>query len=302
MRILIPGGSGLIGRALTTDLTADGHEVILLSRTPQRVTGLPNGARAEAWDGRTAEGWLHLADGADAIINLAGENIGAGRWTAGRKKRIRDSRVHAGAAVVEAVKGAANKPGVVIQASGSGYYGPRGDERINEAETAGDDFPSRVSIDWEASTAPVETLGVRRAIIRSGVVLSTDGGALPRMLLPFKLFAGGPLGGGRQWFSWIHIQDQIRAIRFLIDHREANGAFNLCAPNPLTNADFSRALGRALGRPAFMPTPGFALKLLFGEMSTILLDGQRALPQRLLELGFEFQFPEAEGALRDILK
>jgi uncharacterized protein (TIGR01777 family) len=302
MRTIITGGSGLIGRALAANLTADGHEVIVLSRNPDRATGLPKGVRAERWDGRTAEGWSHLADGANAIVNLAGENIAAGRWTAGRKRRIRDSRLNAGQAVVQVVEGATHKPKVVVQSSGIGYYGPRGAEEITEEASAGNDFLSQVAIDWEASTAPLDDMGLRRPIIRTGVVLSTQGGALPRLLLPFKLFVGGPLGGGRQWLPWIHIADEVSAIRFLMEHPEANGPFNLSAPNPLTNADFSRVLGKVIKRPAFLPTPGFALRLVLGEMATALLDGQRAVPRRLLDLGFAFRFPEAEAALRDLLR
>jgi uncharacterized protein (TIGR01777 family) len=302
MRIIITGGSGLIGRALAASLAADGHEVILLSRTPERATGLPVGVRAAGWNGRTAAGWSSLADGAEAIVNLAGESIAAGRWTPERKRRIRDSRLDAGRAVVEAVQAASNRPRVVIQASAVGYYGPHGDEEITEQTPPGNDFLAQaVVVEWEASTAPVEALGVRRAIIRTGVVLSEDGGALPRLMLPFKFFAGGRLGSGRQWFPWIHIADEVRAIRFLIDSQAASGPFNLSAPNPLTNAEFSRILGRVLGRPTLVPTPAPALRLLFGEMATVLLDGQRALPGRLLDLGFTFRFPEAEAALRDLL-
>jgi uncharacterized protein (TIGR01777 family) len=301
MRIIITGGSGLIGRALAASLAADGHEVILLSRTPERATGLPVGVRVAGWDGRTAAGWGFLADGAEVIVNLAGESIAAGRWTPERKLRIRDSRLDAGRAVVEAVQAATDRPRAVIQASAVGYYGPCGDEEITEQTPPGDDFLAHVVAAWEASTAPVEALGVRWAVIRTGVVLSEAGGALPRLLLPFKFFAGGPLGSGRQWFPWIHITDEVEAIRFLMGSQAADGPFNLSAPNPLTNAGFSRILGRVLGRPAFVPTPAPALRLLFGEMVTVLLDGQRVLPGRLLDLGFTFRFPEAEAALRDLL-
>jgi uncharacterized protein (TIGR01777 family) len=302
MRVIITGGAGLIGQALTNNLTADGHEVIVLSRTPKKVTNLPGGAKAELWDGRTTTGWGRLADGARAIVNLAGENIAAGRWTAARKQRIRDSRLDAGRAVVQAVKMAEPKPEVVIQSSAVGYYGPRGDtEIITEQAPPGNDFLAKVSIDWEASTASVESLGVRRAIIRTGVVLSPEDGALPRMMLPFKFFVGGPIGSGQQWFPWIHLADEVAAIRYLIDHKAATGVFNLSAPNPLTNAEFGRVLGRVLNRPAIIPTPGFVLRLAFGEMSTVLLGGQWAIPQRLQELGFTFQFLEVEAALRDLL-
>jgi len=301
VRVIITGGSGLIGRALAAQLAHDGHEVIVLSRAPERITPLPLAVRATQWDARTANGWEDLADGADAIVNLAGENLAAGRWTAERKRRIRESRINAGHAVVQAVEAARQKPRVVVQASAVGYYGPRGDEEVTEEASAGDDFLAQVCMAWEESTRPVEAMGVRRVIIRTGVVLSAAGGALPRMVLPFKLFVGGPLGNGRQWFPWIHITDQVSAIRFLIEQEGARGPFNLTAPHPLTNGEFCRILGRVLRRPAIMPTPAFALRLLFGEMATVLLDGQRAVPKRLLDMGFSFRFPEAEAALRDLL-
>ena len=301
MRVIITGGTGLIGRALVADLTKDDHETIVLSRRPERAAGLPAEVRVERWDAQTAEGWGSLADGADALVNLAGENI-AGRWTASRKRRIRESRLNAGRAVVQAVELAGVKPRVVVQASGAGYYGPRGDDEITEEAGPGKDYLGQTAIEWEASTAPVEALGVRRTVIRSGVVLSTAGGAFPPLLLPFRFFVGGPLGSGRQWFPWIHIADESRAIRFLIEHEAASGPFNLTAPNPLTNAEFGRVLGRVLLRPAFAPTPAFALKLLLGEMSTVLLDGQRAVSHRLQGLDFTFRFPDAESALRELLK
>jgi len=308
MRIIITGGTGLIGRALTESLVSEGHEVIILSRVPERATGLPAGARVERWDARTAEGWGHLAEGADAIVNLAGASLaGEGflpsRWTAERKRLIRDSRVNAGRAVVQAVAGVSNRPGVVIQASGAGYYGPHGDEELAEDAAPGNDFLAQIaSDDWEPSTAPVEALGVRRAIIRSGPVLSAKGGALPRLMLPFRLFVGGPMGSGRQWFPWIHVADQVAAIRFLIENEVASGPFNLVAPHPLTNAAFSRALGRVMGRPSLVPVPAFALRLAFGEVASVLLEGQRAVPRRLSELDFTFRFLDADPALRDLLK
>lgn len=301
MRVLITGGSGLVGRALATKLARDGDEVIILSRSPERVAGLPAGVIAKRWDGRTAEGWGSLVEGADAIINLAGENISSGRWTRERKYLILESRLNAGRAVVRAVGVASRKPKVVIQASGVGYYGPRGDEEITEETPPGHDYLAKVAVDWEASTTPVEALGVRRAIVRTGVVLSAQGGALTRMSLPFRLFLGGRMGNGRQWFPWIHIADEVAAIRFLIEKETASGPFNLTAPVPLTSAEFSRLLGKQLGRPAITPMPRFALCLFFGEMATVLLDGQMAIPRSLLQLGFTFQFREAGTALKDLL-
>jgi uncharacterized protein (TIGR01777 family) len=301
MRVIITGGTGLIGRALAADLVMDGHDTIVLSRRPERATGLPSETRVERWDAQTARGWGALADGADAIVNLAGESIGR-RWTASRKRRIRESRLNAGSAVVQAVEHASVKPRVVVQASGVGYYGPRGEREIVEEESPGSGFLGQLAIDWEASTVPVEGMGVRRAVIRSGVVLSTEGGALPPMLLQSRLFLGGPLGSGRQWLPWIHIIDEVRAIRFLVEHERARGPYNLVSPNPLTSVAFNRVLGRVLRRPAFLPVPAFALRLLAGEMSTVLLDGQRAVPRHLLGLGFAFRFPNAEEALRDLLR
>ncbi len=301
MRIIITGGSGLIGCALVDSLAPDGHEVIVLSRNPAAVKNLPKGARAEKWDGQSAQGWGTLADGADAIVNLAGATISE-RWSDARKKEIRDSRVNAGKAIVEAVKAAPKKPGVVIQSSAVGYYGPRGAEEITEESGAGNDFLASICKDWEASTAELDALGIRRPIIRMGVVLDLNGGALPKMLLPIKLFVGGPIGSGNQYFPWIHLKDEVAAIRFLIDNKNANGVYNLSAPKPLTNKEFTQAIGQVLGKPTFMPVPAFAMKTMFGEMSTLLLDGQREMPVRLLKEGFKFQFTDAMAALKDVLK
>ncbi|MBN1178416.1 MAG: TIGR01777 family oxidoreductase [Anaerolineae bacterium] len=301
MRIIITGGTGLIGQALAASLAADGHDVIALSRSLAQTSGLPAGVRVERWDARTADGWGHLADGADAIVNLAGATIGQ-RWTVEHKRAIRDSRLNAGRAVVEAVEQARVKPRVVVQASGIGYYGPHGDELLAEDAPPGDDFLGRTAVEWEASTAPVEAFGVRRAVARTAVVLSLEGGSFPLMLLPFRLFAGGPFGNGRQWFPWIHIADQVQALRFLIENQAANGPFNLVSPGILTNNAFAKSVGRVMGRPAFFRVPAFAPRLALGEMASLLLDGQNAVPQRLLGLGFTFRFAEFDTALRDLLR
>jgi len=302
MRVVITGGAGLIGRALAQDLAADGHEVIVLSRSPDQVTGLPAGVRAVRWDARTAEGWGQWADGAGAIVNLVGETIGAWPWSEERKRRIRDSRIRGGQAVVQAVELAKTKPRVLIQASGIGYYGARGDEEVTEESTAGTDFLARLAVEWENIVSPVEALGVRVASIRTSGVLSTEGGLLPLMLLPFRLFVGGALGSGRQWMPWIHLVDEARAIRFLIENDAARGPFNLVAPGILTQAEFAKAAGRVLRRPSFLRVPSFLLKPVLGEMSMLLLEGQRATPKRLTELGFRFRFPDVEGALRDLVR
>ncbi len=300
MRIIITGGAGLIGRALSKSLINDGHEVIILSRSPE-LAAVPEGATVQKWDARSAKGWGHLVEETDAIVNLAGAGLADGRWTDSRKARIRNSRLNTGRAVVQAVKNAEKKPEVVIQASAVGYYGPRDNSILTEEAVPGNDFVAKICIDWEAATASVESMGVRRAILRTGLVLSTEDGALPRMMLPFKFFVGGPVGGGRQWMSWIHLADEVAAIRFLIDNQDAAGRFNLTAPNPVTNAEFSKVLGRVMGRPALMPAPALAVKLLFGEMASVVLTGQRVVPQRLLDAGFTFQFTKLEAALEDLL-
>ncbi len=307
MRVLITGGTGLIGSALAAELAQAGHEVIVLTRNPAKAQGLPAGVRAERWDGRTAQGWGHLADGAGAIVNLAGASIaGEGllpsRWTPERKRLILQSRLDAGRAVVEAVQAAAHKPGVVIQSSGIGIYGFAGDRVLDESAPAGTDWLAQVAVQWEAATAPVEAMGVRRAIIRTAVVFSRTGGVLPLMLLPFRLFVGGPIGGGKQYVPWIHIADEVGAIRFLIEHPDARGPFNLVAPDVMTNAEVSRVIARVLRRPSWLPLPAFVMRLLFGEVATLLLEGQRAVPKRLQELGYAFRFPTLEGALRDLTR
>jgi uncharacterized protein (TIGR01777 family) len=254
------------------------------------------------WDARTSAGWGHLADGADAIVNLVGETIGAWPWTDARKRRILDSRVAGGQAVVQAVQEAGIKPKVLIQASGISYYGDRGDEEIAEDEPPGDSFLAQVAVEWENAVAPTESMGVRLATLRSALVLSLEGGAFPLMLLPFRFFLGGTLGSGRQYLPWIHIADQVRAIRFLMDTEDAHGPFNVVAPGVLTHAEFARVAGRVLGRPAVMRVPELVLRPVLGEMSILLLEGQRAMPKRLLDLGFAFRFPEMESALRDLVE
>jgi uncharacterized protein (TIGR01777 family) len=307
MKVLITGGSGMIGRALSEELVSHGYEVIILSRTPERVSNLPDGVRAVRWDARTPEGWGHLADGAHAIVNLAGASIaGEGffpsRWTDEKRRVIRESRLNSSRAVVEAVAQAEQKPCVLVQASGVGYYGFHGDEVLTEDAGPGDDWAAHVAAEeWEPSTAPVEEMGVRRVIVRTGLLLDAKEGALPRLLLPFRLFVGGPMGSGKQWYSWIHLRDEVRAQRFLIETEEANGAFNLTAPNPVTNGELARIIGKVMGRPSFIPVPGFALRLAFGEVAEVVLQGQRAVPQGLLDLGFKFEFSEAEPALQDLL-
>jgi uncharacterized protein (TIGR01777 family) len=301
MRIVITGGSGLIGSAVAREMGSAGHEIVVLTRNTSKVGPLPPGTRAAQWDGKTPGDWAKLLDGDTAIVHLAGDPIAEGRWTEEKKRRIRDSRIESGRAVLEAVRQAKAKPRALLQGSAVGYYGDAGDEVVTESHPPGDDFLAQVCVEWEASTAEVASFGVRRPVLRTGIVLSREGGALPRMALPFRLLAGGPLGDGRQWLPWIHEADEVGAIRFLIEREDADGPFNLTAPEPLTSRDFSRALGQVLHRPSFAPAPGFALRVLLGEMADALLHGQRAVPRRLLDLGYVFRYPEALGALRNLL-
>ena len=307
MRIVIAGGTGLIGKALARELVKARYEVVLLSRNPGQARVLTEDVIITGWDGKTAQGWGSLVDGAYAVINLAGESLAGKnwlsiRWTKSRKEEIIQSRSRAGQAIVEAVQTARVKPQTLLQASAVGYYGPRDNQPIGEAENTGSDFLATLCKDWENSTLPVEKIGVRRIVVRLGVVLSKEDGALSRQVLPFKLFVGGPLGSGKQGYPWIHIADAVRAMRFLVENPQAQGAFNLTAPQLVTNADFGRALGRAMHRPYYFPVPAFAIRLAFGEASTVLLDGQMPEPRRLQEMGFSFQFPDVDSALQNILR
>ena len=305
---LIIAGTGMIGRALTADLLADGHEVTVVSRSPtQYEHAFPGNTGFRKWDGVSATGWQDAAEGVDAVVNFAGESIAGDRfipdrWTTQKKQRVLESRLLSGQAVVEALAAADKKPRLLLQASAVGYYGPRGDEVVDEMESPGSDFLASVCVRWEAATEPVEEIGVRRIILRTGLVQTMEGGPLPRLVVPFKLFAGGWFGNGRQWWPWIHMADVVKATRFLLDQEDASGPFNITAPNPLTAKEFARVLGRVMGRPSYLPVPGFAMRLFLGEVATVVLDGQRATPRKLEELGFKFDYPDAESALGDLLR
>lgn len=301
MRVIITGGSGLIGQALAQELSQNGYEVVVLSRSPEAVQPrLPPGVRSVGWDGKSASGWSDLANGAKAIVNLAGANISGGLWTTARKRLLLHSRTDAGMAVSQAVEAATSKPEVVVQSSAVGYYGPHGDEPVTEDTPPGSDFLARLCLQWEASSAGVEKIGVRRVVVRTGVALSARGGALPLIALPYWLFVGGPIGSGKQWFPWISLVDEAVAIRFLIEDQSAAGVYNFSAPGPLINREFGKILGKVIRRPSYFPVPAFIFKLIFGEMSTVLLDGQRQIPERLLKIGYKFQYPQAEQALMHI--
>jgi len=296
MRIVIAGGTGFLGRALDQALTRDSHEIVLLTR------GAGDGRRAVRWrpNGQSGE-WARALDGAAAVINLAGDSIAEGRWTAAKKQRILDSRVLATRSLVTAIIEAPSPPATFISGSAVGYYGPHGDEIVTEDQAAGSDFLAGVCVRWEEEATRAESR-TRVARIRTGLVLSKDGGALPPLLMPFRFGVGGPLGSGRQYWPWIHLKDWVDLVRFVIATPAASGAVNATGPNPVTNTEFTKVLGRAMHRPAFMPAPGFALRLALGEMAdALILSGQRAVPAKAERLGFAFSYPRLDQALPAVL-
>ena len=294
MKVVVSGASGLIGSELVPALRASGHEVIRLVR--REVAGVDE----VAWNPATGSLDAHLLEGVDAIVNLSGENIGQ-RWTASRKREILDSRLAATGLLAQTAVTLDPRPSVFVSAGGVGVYGDRGDEIVTEESTLGTGFEADVVRAWEAAAAPARDAGIRVVNFRQGMVLAKEGGALARMLLPFKLGVGGRVGSGKQWWTWVAIDDVTAAYGFVLGH-EIDGVVNLAAPNPVTNAQFADALGKALGRPTILPTPAFAIRALFGEMGEdVLLCGRRALPARLIEAGFTFSAPTVETALSHVL-
>jgi hypothetical protein len=303
MQIVIAGGTGFLGQALADAFVRDGHDIVILSRA---APGAPQAShrRVVTWtpDGGAGD-WARAIDGAGAVVNLAGESIGEGRWTAAKKQRIRDSRVTATRGLVEAIRGAASPPAVFISGSAVGYYGPLRDEIVTEDHRRGSDFLAGVCGAWEDEATGAAGGRTRVVRLRTGLVLDRSGGALPRMLLPFRIGAGGPIGSGRQYWPWIHLRDWVDLVRFVLATPGAEGAVNATGPAPVTNREFATALGRALHRPAFMPTPAFALKLALGEMADgLLLSGQRAVPAKAERLGFRFSFSRVGDALESTLR
>ena len=301
MTIVVTGGTGFIGRRLVGALVDAGHRVILLTRSPAGGRH-PRGAEARVWDGETQGPWAACIDGADAVINFAGEPIAGGRWTGERKRRIVDSRISATRAVVEAIGTAAIKPGVLLNASAVGYYGsvPEGD--VTEDAPSGVGFLADTCRMWEVEARRAESFGVRVVLIRMGIVVGEAGGALEKMILPFRLFVGGPVGSGRQWFPWIHADDVVGAVIFALERVSLSGPVNLAAPEPATMETFCSTLGRVMGRPSWLRVPEWALTLLLGEMAGMLLGGQRIIPAQLRRNGYVFRHPELEPALRSILR
>lgn len=297
MHILLTGGTGLIGRQLCQLWTQQGHQITVWSRTPDQVPRLC---------GDAVRGIAHLNDlgdqPVDALVNLAGAPIADRPWTRKRKALLWDSRIGLTEQLLAWIEQRAQKPQVLISGSAVGWYGDGGERELDEtSQPVKEDFASHLCGAWEETAQRAEAQGVRVVIVRTGLVLSRDGGFVQRLLLPFKCGMGGPIGNGRQWMPWIHIKDQIAAIDFLLHESDAQGPYNLCAPSPTRNREFAKTLAAVLHRPAFMPLPGIALKLLMGELSVLLLGGQRARPARLQEAGFTFRFTELNAALDDLL-
>jgi uncharacterized protein len=297
MKILLSGSHGLVGSALSKALRDDGHEVTPLVRYAPDY-----GAAEVEWNPEHYSIVLSRLEGFDAAIHLAGESI-AERWNEEKKKRIRDSRVNGTKLISESIAALKERPSVFISASAIGYYGNRGDEVLTEASSPGDDFLARVCVDWERATLAAAEKGIRTVNLRFGVILAKHGGALAKMLPPFRMGVGGRVGSGKQWMSWIALEDVVDGIRHVLRNDTLNGPLNFVAPEPVTNADFTKTLAKVLSRPAFFPMPEFGVRLAFGEMGeALLLSSQRVMPRRLLDSGYVFRYPRLESALLDILK
>jgi len=308
MRIVIAGGTGFLGGPLAEGYAEEGHDVRVLTRglkpgesRHDSGTGVPGVTRV-GWSPDAGGAWESVIDGADAVVNLAGAGIAEGRWTPQRKALLHDSRIISTKALAAAIQRAARPPAVFVSGSGAGYYGASlGDDVKTESSPAGDDFLARLCVDWEAEAGRAANPATRVATLRTAMVIERRGGALQRLVTPFRFFAGGPVGSGRQYMSWIHRIDWIEMVRWIIETPAVSGAVNASAPSPVTNRQFARALGRALHRPALVPSPGFPLRIALGEMAdALVLMGQRVVPQRALSHGFHFRYPEIDRAFRGI--
>jgi uncharacterized protein len=301
MKILVTGSSGLVGTALCKSLRADSHTVARLTRSGSASqSGQP--AEAIRWEPPTGSLDLAAMEAADALVHLAGASIAQGRWTIARKEILRSSRVDATRHLVAGLAKLNRKPRVLISASAIGYYGDRGDETLTESSAPGNDFLAQLCRDWEAAATEAESFGIRTVLLRFGIILDANGGALPRIILPFRFGVGGRLGSGKQWMSWIALEEVVRLLRYAIENSSVRGPVNAVSPNPVTNAEFTRIAAAALHRPAFFPVPRFALRLALGEMANALLfSSQRVLPQKLLALQYSFLYPDLRNVLDSIL-
>lgn len=301
MKILVAGSSGLVGTALVRALVKDGHTVCRLVRPGTVVKNEMNDGFQVAWNPATGElGGAGV--GADAVVNLAGASIADGRWSPARKAVLRSSRIDTTRALVDALAKMNARPRVLVSASATGFYGNRGDELLTEESLPGNDFLSSLAREWEAEALKTEAIGIRVVLARFGIILARDGGALPRMMLAFRYFAGGKIGSGQQWMSWISLEDVVEILRFSLEHAEVRGPINVISPQPVQNAEFTKTLAAALHRPALFPAPAFALRLALGEMAdALLLSSQRVLPKKLESLGYRFEHPDLAVALKNIL-
>lgn len=298
MRIAIIGGRGFIGRNLSDELMTVGHQVMIVTRSKDTIAdGFENFAY---WDGKDHKALQAILERCDGVVNLAGENIGAKPWTKARKELLRRSRVETTNALVDALNEMEKIPSVLIQASAVGFYGT-GDQPVDENSSAGKDWLAQLCVDWENPLTRLNDKSIRVVVTRNGVVLGKHGSVLQELLLPIKLFLGGPLGTGNQWISWIHIKDEVRAIKYLLENQDCHGIYNLTTPEAVQNTEMERTLARITHRPFWIRTPAFLLRMALGEMSTIVLDGQRVLPRRLADAGFNFKYNDLENALLNLL-
>ncbi len=303
MRVAVAGGTGFIGRALCRELLLSGHEVTVLTRNPAQAGGrVPEGAQVAQWSPSQPDGLVEILATADAVVNLSGESVAAQRWTPEFKRRLTDSRLQSTRALVQAMKSIDTRPQVLVNASAVGIYGNRGEEELTENSAPGTGFLAELAIRWEQAADEVRELGLRVVKLRIGIVLGEGGGALEKMLLPFRLYVGGPFGSGEQWFPWVHLDDVTGiTLRALTDGR-VEGAVNVCAPGIVRMREFCRALGKVLGRPSWLPVPSFALRVVAGELGESLLWSQRVIPRVALETSYSFRYPQVESALVDLLK
>jgi len=299
MKILITGGTGFVGSRLASRMVQEGHQVTILTRSAREKESLRAGITTVEGDPAVKGPWQESIKEQDLIINLAGASI-FNRWTDQHKRAIRESRILTTRNLVEAIPPGGKRS--LFSTSAVGYYGFHGDEELAEGAPPGNDFLARVAVEWEAEASKAEEKGVRVVLTRFGIVLGEKGGAMNQMIPLFRKFIGGPIGTGQQWFSWIHIQDLAEAFVFLMTHPEMSGPVNLCSPFPVKNRELAKALGKALHRPSFMPAPGFMIKLVFGEFGSVILQGQRVLPRKLLEKGFVFRYPDMDSALSNLLR